>query len=68
MPVHYFEPIRLYDDCDPELDVLAPKTLRAQWRHRGFGPDYVKMGRRVKYSGQALNDWIAVNTVKTGAA
>jgi hypothetical protein len=61
----YFNPEHLYDDDDVELDVIGSKDKRAQWRHRRFGPAYIKMGRRVKYSGEALNEWIDENTVQT---
>lgn len=61
----FFDPDQLYDDDDIELDVIGSKEKRAQWRHRRFGPTYIKMGRRVKYSGEALNDWIDQNTVQT---
>jgi hypothetical protein len=68
MPITYFDPGRLYDDDDQELEIVATRTLRAQWRHRRFGPEYIKMGRRVKYSGEALNRWIERNTVQTEAS
>lgn len=60
-----FENERLYDDCDDELDLIAPRGKRAQWRHRRVGPNYLKMGRRVKYHGADLNAWIAANRVVT---
>lgn len=65
MQITYFEPARLYDDGDEELEIVASRSRRAQWRHRRFGPQYIKMGRRVKYSGAALNAWIEKNTVQT---
>lgn len=53
----YFEPDRLYDDSDRELDIIAPKTKRAQWRHKGIGPAFFRFGRRIKYDGDDLNSW-----------
>lgn len=64
----FFDPTTLYDDDDHELDVIGTKEKRAQWRHRRFGPAYIKMGKRVKYSGAALNQWIAENTIQTNSA
>ncbi|MBO1908111.1 helix-turn-helix domain-containing protein [Microvirga sp. 3-52] len=40
---------------------LSPRTLE---RHRlaGTGPAYVKLGRRVVYTREAVEAWTAVNT------
>ncbi len=61
--VEIFDPKRIYDDSDPELNVIAGKSKRAQWRHRRVGPAFIKFGRRVKYSGSDLNTWIERNRV-----
>ncbi|NBB81667.1 MAG: MerR family transcriptional regulator [Verrucomicrobia bacterium] len=63
--VEFFDPTTLYDDGDIELELIGTKERRAQWRHRRVGPKYIKMGKRVKYSGAALNDWIEKNTIQT---
>lgn len=47
----YFDPERIYDDNDVELDLIAPKSKRAQWRHKGVGPAHLCFGRRIKYDG-----------------
>ena len=60
-----FEPDRIYDDYDQELDLIADRARRAQWRHRNVGPSYLKMGRRVKYHGADLNAWIEANRITT---
>jgi hypothetical protein len=65
MELQVFEVDRLYDDTDNELDLIAPKTKRAQWRHRRIGPSYLKFGRRVKYHGADLNSWVNGNRVET---
>ncbi|MEM4406875.1 MAG: helix-turn-helix domain-containing protein [Candidatus Methanomethylicaceae archaeon] len=31
-----------------EIISIAPQTLR-NWRHQGYGPPYIKVGRRVLY-------------------
>ncbi|AXT36243.1 MerR family transcriptional regulator [Phaeobacter sp. LSS9] len=54
---------RIYDDSDPELNIIAGKSKRAQWRHRRIGPAFIKFGRRVKYAGADLNAWIEQNRV-----
>ena len=65
MSLQMFESDRLYDDADKELDLIAPKTKRAQWRHRRVGPAFLKFGRRVKYHGTDLNSWINDTRVAT---
>ncbi len=60
-----FEEKRLYDDADTELDLIATKAKRAQWRHRRVGPPFLKFGRRVKYHGADLNSWVNGNRVPT---
>ncbi|MEM6889854.1 MAG: MerR family transcriptional regulator [Paracoccaceae bacterium] len=57
MDRQYFEPDRLYDDNDAELDIIAPKSKRAQWRHKGVGPAHHRFGRRIIYHGDDLNAW-----------
>ncbi|MES0864522.1 MerR family transcriptional regulator [Ruegeria sp. SCPT10] len=60
-----FKPTIFYDDTDEELDLIATRSMRAQWRHRRVGPKYAKFGRRVKYLGAHLNAWIDKNTIQT---
>jgi len=52
--VEIFDPTTLYDNDDAELDLIAKKEKRGQWRHRQVGPSYLKLGRRVKYLGSDL--------------
>jgi predicted DNA-binding transcriptional regulator AlpA len=37
---------------------IPEKTLR-EWRSRGIGPDYLKVGRYVRYRWSAVNAWLA---------
>jgi hypothetical protein len=30
----------------------------AQWRHRGDGPPYVRMGRKIAYRVESLDAWL----------
>jgi hypothetical protein len=41
------------------------KSLRAlqDWRKRGFGPPYIKVGQTVWYSRSALHDWVKAQEV-----
>lgn len=43
---------------------MSYQTLR-RWRMDGIGPKYIKMSRAVRYSGEALIDWMATST-RTG--
>lgn len=40
---------------------IPVKTL-AEWRSRGLGPAYVKVGRHVRYRREAIDDWEAKQT------
>lgn len=41
---------------------MKERTLRV-WRMKGQGPAYVKLGNgRVRYSRQAIDEWVAANT------
>ncbi|MEM8631094.1 MAG: MerR family transcriptional regulator [Pseudomonadota bacterium] len=53
-----FDSKRAYVLGDPELNLLGPREKLAQWRHRGFGPAWIKIGRKVVYSGADLNAWL----------
>jgi len=46
---------------------LHPQTL-ANLRHKGRGPKWVKIGTAVRYSEEALLEFVAVNTRAPGAA
>jgi predicted DNA-binding transcriptional regulator AlpA len=43
------------------------KTL-AEWRSRGIGPKYLKIGRHVRYRWSDVLDWLASREAKNGAA
>lgn len=42
--------------------LVAPGTLR-NWRNRGVGPPYVKVGKGVLYARAGLEAWEAKNTM-----
>ena len=59
-----FDENRLYGPRDPELAVLGSYSTLAHWRHYGTGPEFIKLGNRVVYSGTALNEFLRKKTVK----
>jgi len=45
---------------------VAERTL-ADWRRRGTGPDWIKVGSRtVRYPARALGAWLSERTVRQG--
>ena len=47
-----------------------PPTVRtlANWRKRGIGPDYIRVGNKIRYTTEALQRYLEINTVKCGEA
>jgi len=54
----------LYVLGDPELELLGSREKLAQWRHKGRGPAYYKLGRKIVYSGSDLNGWVEKRKVE----
>lgn len=50
------EPLWRPDDLSRHLGGIPPKTL-AEWRSRGEGPPFLKIGRHVRYEPQAVRVW-----------
>jgi excisionase family DNA binding protein len=48
------------DEFAAELGIPG-KTL-AEWRSRGLGPAYVKVGRHVRYRREAIDKWLEGQT------
>ena len=63
-----FDPDRYYKTDDPALAVIATRGTMSQWRHRGEGPRYVRLGGRVLYRGIDLNAWLDQRIVEPTAA
>ncbi len=59
-----FEPNRNYVLGDPELDLIGDRDKLAQWRHKGCGPAYYKLGRKIIYRGTDLNAWAETQRVE----
>jgi hypothetical protein len=56
-----FEQNRNYVLGDPELDLIGDGNKLAQWRHKGMGPAFYKLGRKIIYRGADLNAWAEAN-------
>lgn len=50
-------------------DMLGiPEHTLAQWRSKGTGPEYIKVGRHVRYRWTAVNEWLDAQTSSTMGA
>jgi uncharacterized Zn finger protein len=59
--------VPLWDTDDlAEFLKLPPKTLR-EWRYKGTGPDYVRVGKHVRYHPADVLEWLE-NTSTSQAA
>lgn len=52
-----FDQNRNYVLGDPELELIGDRDKLAQWRHKGTGPVYYRLGRKIVYRGADLNAW-----------
>ena len=59
-----FDENKLYLANDPALRPLGSYMTLAHWRSEGRGPAFIRLGRRVAYSGRALNEWLRLRTVE----
>jgi hypothetical protein len=58
-----FEQNRTYQPGDPEMEIIGNPAKLAQWRHKGIGPAYFKLGRKIIYRGEDLNAWAEARRV-----
>ena len=63
-----FDPNRNYLLSDSELELIGTREKLAQWRHRNYGPPYLKLGKKVIYRGVDLNAWAEAQRVNPDAA
>lgn len=63
-----FENNRSYVLGDAELDIIGDREKLAQWRHKGMGPAYYRLGRKIVYRGADLNTWANSNRVDPSAS
>lgn len=61
-----FDQNRKYVLGDPELDIIGNREKLAQWRHKGIGPAFYRLGRKIVYSGEDLNAWVEARRVEPG--
>jgi hypothetical protein len=54
----------------PELakEIHVPAATLNQWRYRGVGPAYAKVGRHIRYRRRDVDRWLAGQTVHPRAA
>ena len=58
-----FEQDRNYVLGDPELDLIGDRDKLAQWRHKRMGPAFYRLGRKIVYRGEDLNEWAGSSRV-----
>ncbi len=58
-----FDTNRNYILGDPELEIIGDRDKLAQWRHKGMGPAFYKLGRKIIYRGADLNTWAEAQRV-----
>lgn len=58
--------LRTSADLAEQLDI--PEATPAQWRWRGVGPRYIKVGRHVRYRQEDIDAWLVEQTVATNVA
>ncbi len=61
-----FENDRSYILGDSELEVIGDRDKLAQWRHKGIGPAFYRLGRKIIYRGGDLNTWANAHRVEPG--
>ena len=59
-----FDDNRNYTLDDRELSVIGDREKLGQWRHKGVGPAYFRLGRKIIYHGKDLNEWALANRVE----
>ena len=63
-----FDNNRNYVLGDEELNVIGDREKLAQWRHKGVGPAFYRMGRKIVYRGTDLNAWADAQRVEPVAS
>ena len=63
-----FNPDTYYRTDDAALAIIATRGTLSQWRYRGAGPRYVRLGGRVLYLGADLNAYLDSLVIEPTAA
>lgn len=58
-----FDDNRSYVLGDPDLTLIGNRDKLAQWRHKGMGPAFYRLGRKIIYRGADLNAWAEASRV-----
>lgn len=48
-------------------EIGVPAATVAQWRYVGKGPDFIRIGRHVRYRPEAVEAWLAAQTQSLSA-
>ena len=59
-----FDNNRSYTLDDNELNLVGSREKLAQWRHKGVGPAFYRLGRKIVYRGVDLNAWAEANRIE----
>ncbi len=59
-----FQDNRNYVLGDEELNLIGDREKLAQWRHKGMGPAFYRLGRKIIYRGIDLNSWAEASRVE----
>jgi predicted site-specific integrase-resolvase len=59
---------KLMDPGELASDLKIPEATLAQWRYRGIGPAFLKVGRHVRYRAEDVADWLNGQTHRGDAA
>ena len=62
--MNLFDSNRNYVLGDPELALIGDREKLAQWRHKGVGPAFYRLGRKIVYRGEDLNAWAQAQRVE----
>jgi hypothetical protein len=57
----------LLDEHEAAVVLSKPAGTLRQWRSRGLGPPYVKLGMSIRYRRADLERFIVDNTIEPGA-
>ena len=58
------EPLASTADVAEVLGI--PEKTLVEWRSRGLGPDYMKVGKYVRYRWSAVNAWLDKREIAAG--
>lgn len=59
---------RLMDAAETAAFIGRSVRTLEQWRYLGKGPDYVKVGKSIRYRRSAVDRWLDAMTIRPGAA